>query len=261
MPNAASAAVTNATRLQEIGFAEFTATLINEVFNALVAANLRQTEAYVGLLQAATLSLKDFIGESAAGVSPQDVAGFLQRFQPLQVGQAVADAALLNDALELPAAAGEPQNNRVVPTSGNLTQNAKQRIEEAVARRIAANRFELLQETVRQGALRLVVDNGIIETRLTFSTYGRSDRSRSTSERAAAARAAESGAGVGLGFGGFGGVANLLFGGGAQRADLSSSLNVSTAKSTDRDVTGSHVQVFGRVQIQFKTDYAPLAAR
>ncbi len=261
MPNAASAAVTQATRLQEIGFAEFTATLINEVFEALVAANLRQMEAYVGLLQAATQSLKDFINETAGAVSPQDVATFLGRFQPLQVGQPVADAAALNDVLELPASVGEPVNNRAAPATGNLTTTTKQKIEDAVAKRIAANRFELLQETVRQGALRLIVDNGIIETRLTFSTYGRSDRSQSASERQVAANSSEAGGGAGIGVGGFGGVANILGGGGFQQVKTSASLNVSTAKSTERDVTGSSVQIYGRVQIQFKTDYAPLASR
>ena len=36
------------------------------------------------------------------------------------------------------------------------------------------------------------------------------------------------------------------------------SLKVSTARSTDRDILGSAVQVFGRVQIDFNTDYPPL---
>jgi hypothetical protein len=37
---------------------------------------------------------------------------------------------------------------------------------------IAGNRYTLLKEMVRMGIIRLVVDYGEIETRLTFTTYG-----------------------------------------------------------------------------------------
>lgn len=256
MANGASAAVTEAARLQEIGFAEFTSTLINEVFDALVAANLRQMGAYIDLLQAAALTLRDFISQTAADVSPQEVAAFLERLGGLEEGRRVDDPDVLNSALELPANAEVDGNNRVVPARA-LTDDDVTSIQTAVARRLAANRFQLLQETVRQGALRLIVDNGIIETRLTFSTYGRSDRSKSTSERLREESSGASGGGAGIGFGGgpFG------FGGGFATGSAATSLNVSTAKSSERDVTGSRVQIYGRVEIHFKTDYAPLSGR
>jgi hypothetical protein len=43
---------------------------------------------------------------------------------------------------------------------------------EAVANRLAANKYTLLKEMVKMGVLRLVVGNGHILTRLTFTTYG-----------------------------------------------------------------------------------------
>jgi len=255
MANGAGRAVSQATRLQEIGFAEFTSTLVNDVFEALIAAHLRQTQAYIDLVKAAAVGLRDFIAQTQGAIGPQEVAAFLDRFT-LQVGQPVGDPNALNDALELPAEAGEAQNNRVA-TAANLTATTKQRIEEAAARRLAANRFELLQETVRQGAMRLVVDNGVVETRLTFTTFGQSSRTRSTSERQVAA---EGGAGaVGGAFGFFAGVGGAALGGSRVGADAR--LTVSTANRSDRDVTGSRVQIFGRVEIRFKTDYAPLSPR
>jgi hypothetical protein len=42
MPNGTSAAVTEATRLNEIGFPEFTAKLVKDVFDVLLGATLRQ---------------------------------------------------------------------------------------------------------------------------------------------------------------------------------------------------------------------------
>ncbi len=43
MANGTSAAVTEAARLDEIGFPEFTCKLVTDVFDALVSANIRQT--------------------------------------------------------------------------------------------------------------------------------------------------------------------------------------------------------------------------
>jgi hypothetical protein len=40
MPNGTSTAVTEATRLTDIGFPEFTAKLVKDVFDALLAATL-----------------------------------------------------------------------------------------------------------------------------------------------------------------------------------------------------------------------------
>ena len=51
MPNGTELAITQAARPNEIGFPEFTAKLIIDTFDALVAANLRQTQAYIELIQ------------------------------------------------------------------------------------------------------------------------------------------------------------------------------------------------------------------
>ena len=44
---AASDTIDQARRLDEIGFPEFTAKLINSTFEALIVANLRQVESYI----------------------------------------------------------------------------------------------------------------------------------------------------------------------------------------------------------------------
>jgi hypothetical protein len=101
MANGAGAAVSQATRLQEIGFAEFASTLVNDVFDALIAAHLRQTQAYIDLVKAAAVSLRDFIARTKDAIGPPEVAALLDRFA-LQVGQPVGDLA----ALGTPAAGG-----------------------------------------------------------------------------------------------------------------------------------------------------------
>ena len=113
---------------------------------------------------------------------------------------------------------------------------------------------------VRQGILRLYVDNGTIETRLTFSTYGQLISSSSITNLQRAENSTGFGAGGGIGIGSFIPPNALLGGGGFGGGFSNSQLTVSTAKATQRDVSGSSVQIFGRVKLNFKTDLLPLAS-
>ena len=55
--SASEQAVESATRLQDLEFAEFTAKLIGEVFDAIVSSNIRQQEAYAELLERVSLDI------------------------------------------------------------------------------------------------------------------------------------------------------------------------------------------------------------
>ena len=117
---------------------------------------------------------------------------------------------------------------------------------------MAANKYAILQELVRQGILRIVVDNGIIETRLTFSSFRCTSNTSSTFDQVRDASRKQITTGslaAGLGF---------LSAGAGVAKETESSLHVTSARETKRDVSGSRMQIFGRVEIQFKTDYVPL---
>jgi len=73
MPNGTSTAVTEATRLGEIGFPEFTAKLMKDVFDALIGATLRQMEAYSELVAATANTLQEYFAENRQLVSGEDV--------------------------------------------------------------------------------------------------------------------------------------------------------------------------------------------
>jgi hypothetical protein len=168
------------------------------------------------------------------------------------------EAAALNNAVALPPAAGSATGSTV--TSGNLSANKRQSISDAIARRIASNKYDLLQTMVRQGVLRLYVDNGTIETRLTFTTYGSAFESKTKSDLKRLQDASASGFAGGVGLGVFGGSGAGGGGFGTASGKAKASLAVSTASATQRDVTGSRVQIYGRVRLNFKTDLLPLAA-
>ncbi len=261
MANGTSVAVTEAARLDEIGFPEFTAKLITDTFDALVSANLRQTEAYIDLVQAVAKSLQQFINDTHEDISGEELLQFLAAAlppddptseDPTKVKEGITlteeDVIALNKKLSLPAEAGVPSNNELA-TEGALNESQVNAIIDAVAKRIAANRYDLLKEMVKQGILRLVVENGLIETRLTFTTYGStyyqknaSDYHRDTYVKRTRGKT---------------GALVSLFGSYASSTKRTS-INIRTTKETQRDTSGSQVQIFGMVRINFKTDYLPL---
>ena len=268
MANGAQQAVDNATRLSEIGFPEFTAKLITDTFNAITASYIEQMAQYMNVLQVVSQTLQDYINNTVDDISTDEIGVFLVGLGGLNdaalnflLGDSTTagslsatEAATINTAVALPPAAGATSTPA---TTGALTSTRSQTIAQAIARRIAANKYDVLQTMVRQGVLRLVVDNGTIETRLTFTTYGRAVSSSSTTNRVRHEESRDAlAAGVGLNV--VVGRAAVFNGVGARSTE--STIRVATAKESHRDVSGSRIQIFGRVKLNFKTDFLPLAA-
>lgn len=243
--------------LGEIRFPEFTAKLITDVFDALISANIRQTEAYVELLQAVSKSLADYINDTKDDISGEMILQFLARILPdssdasgtkVRVGATLSstDVATLNSALVVP---GVQETPGVTATPIN-DQNALDAILMAVAKRIAADKYTLLKEMVKMGVLRLVVEHGVIETRLTFNTYASTFYENTKNNYNTSSFSSRASAGTGK-------LTSLWVSGSASTSF--NTLHVSTAKETNRDISGSQVQIYGRVQIDFKTDYQPMS--
>lgn len=261
-------AVDESKRLDEIGFPEFTAKLVGDTFDALIMANLKQTESYIGLVQEVSKSLSAYINDTKDDSSSAEVLGFLEAILPAAASDSendtsiapakaltVAEAKTLNDALALPPTVDDNLKPSVYPAEqanalGDSYESAEWKgLLDAVAVRIAANKYTLLQEMVKQGILRLVVENGTIETRMTFTTYGSSSMTRDTSSYARDTTNKRSSSGAGFIFA-------PLFS--AKQRTYETKLRVSTTKTANRDISGSRVQIYGGVLINFKTDYQPL---
>jgi len=267
MPNGTSAAVTEATRLGEIGFPEFTAKLLKDVFDALLAATLRQMEAYSELVAATAKTLQEYVAENKQLVSGEEVWDWLVKNLPGPAASVAAnpkpeDATLVRVGVsfDLSKNAERAQLQKIhdkvnypatMPTSGSviLDENAVNTITDKVRQIIAGNRYTLLKEMVRMGIIRLVVDYGEIETRLTFTTYGESLAQRTATSLNTSAFAA---------------TANVQTGKAISKwvevsaAANYSSVSVRTTSSIDRDVSGSKVDIYARVFIRFKSDYQAL---
>ena len=249
--------ISEAAHLDEIGFPEFTAKLITDTFDALVSANMRQTESYIELIQSVSKTLTEFINETSDDISGEELLQFLGMVVPeaekkVKVGQSLSsdDAAALNAAVRLPVAAA-PHNQADVADTAQIDQSKFDAILDAVAHRISASRYDLLKEMVKQGMLRLVVEDGLIETRLTFRAYAATyyqNVSTSYQRKTYENRSR----------GGTGRIISLF--GSYASATKRTALGIRTTKETQQDTSGSSVSIFGMVRIKFKTDYLPLNA-
>lgn len=252
-----SDAVDQASRLSEIGFPEFTAKLVTDVFDALVSANMRQTDAYLSLIKEVGKSVSQYINDTKDDIGGDEILQFLAAVAPPDNDQDISkikDGGTLTtqeaaDVQGKLAVIENDANVNDVAVPENINQEAYNNILEAVAKRIAANKYTLLQEMVKQGILRLVVEDGVIETRLTFSTYGSSffqEKSKDYNRKNFSFRAKAK----------TGGLVSLWCKASASTAY--NSVKVSTAEKVNQDRAGSRVNIFGRVEINFKTDYLPL---
>ena len=271
MANGAQQAIDNATRLSEIGFPEFTAKLITDTFNAITQSYIEQMAQYLNVVQVVSQTLQDYINNTVDDISADEIGVFLVTLGGVNdaalnflLGDSTTagslsatEVAAINTAVALPPAAGA---SSAPATTGALNSTRSQAIAQAIARRIAVNKYDLLQTMVRQGVLRLVVDNGTIETRLTFTTYGQAVSSSSKTNRARHEDSRANAFGAGGGFGALVGTSVVGAGAGGGSISSASNIKVSTSKESHRDVSGSRVQIFGRVKLNFKTDFLPLAA-
>ncbi len=121
-------------------------------------------------------------------------------------------------------------------------------IYKAIAATIGSNKYALLQNMARMGLMRLVVTDGEIETRITFSTFENHTDSHEDSE-SLKAKAKDTDKKK-LSF-------PVLFN--KKIKSMRKTVTVNTAKNIHRDTSGSSVQIFGRVLVRFKTDYQPLS--
>ncbi len=248
-------AVDVAARLPDIQFPEFTAKLITDTFDALVSANLRQAESYIELLGAVSKTLTTYINDTKDDIGGAEILEFLASVLPPTDAEhptklvkdselKATDAATLNTALTVPG-----DTAPAVQSSTSLTQEQIDAITELVARRLAANKYTLLKEMVKLGILRLVVEKGVIETRLTFSTYASSFYQKNSSSYNSKDFTISAQAKTG---------SALKKWVQASASTKYTSVSVRTSNESQRDISGSSVNIFGRVEITFKTDYQPL---
>lgn len=289
-----------ATEVKEVGFVEFTTDLINSVFDAVIAANLEQTESYLKLLKTVSSDLTTYINDTEGEVSNSELIAFINSVSGLPEkfgasetrpitdddlsddGTIVVEAGEENKALNtaltiasLVPAAGAAVNVVGALASGGATGGvsgiiaksadvlsggekkatvAKPALLDAIAQKIASDKYSLLQEMVKLGIMRTVIESGTIETRVIFKTMERRSESTENKERVRDVDKRKSRTRGRLSDG------NEMF----RRArgrnkSKDRTVTVTTAKEKDSEKSGADTKVFGRVVINFRTDYQPVS--
>ena len=248
-------AVTAASRLEEIGFPEFTCKLITDVFEALISANLQQVAAYGELMSSVSKSLREFINDTVDDISGEEVLEFMMRLLPdAEKGTKLRDDNTTAISAEDKAKIEEEltiQNDSEVIQKVTVPDNATYKsaldlVCVAASKRLAANKYDMLEKMMRMGFMRLVIDDGYIDTRLNFRTYGYDYENKYTTSYERSLEKTRRVPGL---LGMFGN--NLTVG-------RTTTLKITTSSESSTSYSSAETNIFGGVHIGFKTDYMPL---
>lgn len=290
-------AIDTAARFGEIPFVEFTKELVTGVFDSLVEAHILQMEEYANFVNSLTTDLSTYINNTQDGVTFDQISDFVLAYElpsvdntalttvlgqlqappsgsptptnpnPTQPattstwwgglinGLAPAVSGLVDKIKDPTEIAGlnalHQYNQDVIAGASTITVPTYEQIHDAIAALITSNKYGLLQTMAKQGVMRLVVTEGEIETKITFSTWNNSYSGSDTGYSNEIKDKVKTKNKVGGGLIG-------IFQAKKKKKQVTRTVTVNTAKSYQRDSSGTRVDIFGRVLIKFKTDYAPL---
>jgi len=291
-------AIDTAARFGEIPFVEFTKELVTGVFDSLVEAHILQMEEYANFVNSLTQDLSTYINNTQDGVTFDQISDFVLNYELPQVDDSalasILDQLETPPGSTTPATTDDTRPastdtwwggliNALAPAVTNLADKVKdpneiagldafttynnavlaggtiaadkiptyKQIHDAIAALISSNKYGLLQTMAKQGVMRLVVTEGEIETKITFSTWNTSMSGSETSHSDDTKNKTKAKQVAG------GGILGIFR---AKKKSKATNriITVNTAKSYQRDSSGTKVDIFGRVLIRFKTDYAPL---
>jgi hypothetical protein len=190
-----------ASQLDNIGFPEFTANLINSVYDALLSGTLKQMEAYQELLSSVSKTLGEFQEANYSEVTIAEAQDWLVQNFPVtytdsngkehkvsKIGAVSVNGVMkigklqendLPNSLTYTEFADDENDHDFLEKlknllgnelAGNFTKNTTyDELITAIRKKIAGNRYTILKEMVKLGIMRLFVKEAEIETKLTFS--------------------------------------------------------------------------------------------
>ncbi len=196
--NTASRGLEAAKQVQNLGFVEFTAGLINGTFDAIVGATVKQMEAYAQLVADLSKSIQQFQAEN---VSDADITEHLTNRYPdgegstsvrpnyifqdtMEDTETGATAKLGKDRLQdtvralIDETKGLSKNLKLTRTNLGIAEDAMDiqfnqeqvtLIRTSIASLLATNMIAQLREMARDGMARIVITDGEIMTKLTFN--------------------------------------------------------------------------------------------
>ncbi|WP_255151679.1 hypothetical protein [Halorarius halobius] len=245
-------AVDQIARLDEIGYPEFTQKLITDTFDAVVSSMIRQQESYADLLEKVAMTVDQFEAEN---VATDEVDAWLTSTFPNPDGKGSVvgtpgDPGDLSEtaATRLDTLLGDTASDMGVelPDDGGLDEEDVVTIRDVTRRQIARPRMAAMREIVNQGVVRLVVEDGTIETDLEFRTEASQLFTQLDTETTTTSG----------GFGGFGNLTGKLFG--INLGGNYHKVNVDTRTTDRRGDSEAEAEINGHVKLNVRGDYQPL---
>ena len=264
-----------AKQVQDLGFVEFTAGLINGTFDAIIGATIKQMKAYAELVADISKELTQFQAENISdaqvnahlsnrypdgkgGTSVRsdytfqataaDLANGVTGSTASQNLQAVVEALILETAgLKTPAVPLTRTNLNIPQTDTSIIFTPAQigQIRTAIGPTLASNMLDHLRAMAREGMARIVITAGSIRTKLTFNV-------NSTAVQATQ-KAKYNSQSFGANIQG-----RASWGWGRVSAGASySNLSVNTVNESSFDSLTMSTEMIGEVNLKFKTETFP----
>lgn len=264
-----------AKQVQNLGFVEFTAGLINGTFDAIIGATIKQMQAYAELVADLAKTLAQFQAEN---ISDAQVNAHLSNRYPDGEGdtsvrsnyifqdtaadpangvtgstaaqnlQAVVEALISETSVLKSPAVPLTRTNlgiAVGDTPINFTASQIALIRQAIGQTLASNMLDYLRAMAREGMARIVITDGSIRTKLTFNVTSTEVQTTQKAKYNRKSFKTNIRGSAGWGWG---------------RASASASysnVSVNTVNETTFDSLTMSTEMIGEVNLKFKTETFP----
>lgn len=261
-----------AKQVQNLGFVEFTAGLINGTFDAIVGATVKQMEAYAQLVADLSKSIQQFQAENVSDaditqhlanrypdgeggtsvrpnftfpqISPNSETGTVEQTPKGQFYQLVK--ALINETKGLTKGLNlTEQTLNLADDTSFFNQTQVETIRNSIASLLATNMIDQLREMARDGMARIVITDGEIMTKLTFNITTTELQEKKKQNYNKNTNHTQ-----------IGGGARFLWWGVKASTD-NTNININSMNEKSFDSATMSTEMIGQVKIRFKTESFP----
>ena len=222
--------------VESVNFPNFVRDLLKGVFDANMEVSIKQAEQYQELLKQATKSTASFVKD----VAKADSYAYLAQNSNLTMSFGDDEAG-----------GGEPQP-LLMDKDGNEVDTEDSKIKAKIADAqlaIAKERRKLLRETIMMGINRLVIDKGLVRSKVVFDIQSKSNVTKTDQARNTKTRNRNSTYNYQSWW-------NKNNNSNSTNQNKETAISISTNKGTQSDELKA--QLTGEVEIQFKSDYFKL---
>lgn len=262
MPDQINNALRSLSAVNNIGFVPFTTGLIDGVFNSIVSSSIKQMNAYAELVQSVSQTLNEFkdaeIGSDRDGAAQKVITDVFGLVFPSNANTDIAlnadQAGLLSERLD----GVQVSNKTVRETIGASSKIKGSLLRDFVKSKLeqdAESKYEHLRTLLKMGMQKVVVDRGLIRTRLTFSVRASEFDSKQKKALELEQRTSlNAGAGLGVTKSE---LSQMI--GTAVATKSQNTLAVNVVNERSSAALSLNANVIGEVVIEFRTDSFPAA--